>query len=190
MHGIGAFVVDGLQAEVGHEFEGTDNLLQVECHAFGLGLHHGGVTVDVDDEASKSVALRVDEAEAVGMRVVGQAHDFAYLKGMVKAVEEKPFVDFGVFETQNLHGDAVRLAEARAEDVAVVVGDGDRVARLQAFGGIMDSTRKHPRMEATQGIVLARIEAYDGIKRVLWHISNVFWRKDSELLKWWFGYLL
>ena len=109
---------------------------------------------------------------------------------MVEAVEEKPFVDFGVFETQNLHGDAVRLAEARTEDVAVIVSDGDRVARLQAFGGIMDSTRKHPRMEATQGIVLARIEAYDGIKRGLWHISNVFWRKDSELLKWWFGYLL
>ena len=80
----------------------------------------------------------MDEAEAVGVLVVGQAHDFAHLISMVEAVEEEPFVDSSVVEAQNLHGDAVRLAEAGAEDVAVVVGDGDRVARLQALGGIVD----------------------------------------------------
>ena len=68
--------------------------------------------------------------------------------GLFEAFEEKPFVDFAVVEAENLDGDAVRLAEACTKDVAVVIGDGDGVASLQAFGGVVDGTREHPRVEA------------------------------------------
>ena len=80
----------------------------------------------------------MDEAETVGAGFVGESHGLAHLKGLFEAVEEEPFVDFLVLEAEHLDGDAVRLAEAGAEDVAVVVGDGDGVARLQAFGGVVD----------------------------------------------------
>ena len=43
---------------------------------------------------------------------------------------EKPLVDFAVVEAQHLDGDAVRFTKACAEDVAVVISDGDRVACL------------------------------------------------------------
>ena len=71
----------------------------------------------------------MDETEAIGVRV-GQSHDFADLVGLVKAFEEEPFIDSTVLETQNLYSNAVRLAKACAEDVAVVISDGDRVACL------------------------------------------------------------
>ena len=140
LHGFGTFVVDGLQAKVGHQLEGADNLLQVECHAFRLGLHHGGVAINVNDKPCQAVAFGVDEAEAVGVGIVGESHSLAHFVGLVKAFEEKPFVDSAVLEAEDLHGNAIRFAEACAEDVAIIVGDGDGIASLQAFGCIVDGT--------------------------------------------------
>ena len=180
LHGFGALVVDGLYTKVGHELESADNLLQMECHAFGLGLHYGCVTVNIDDKARQAVAFRVDEAEAVGMGVIGQTHSTTYLVGLFQSLKEEPFVDIAVIETQDFHGDALRLAEAGAEDVAVVVGDGDGVAGLKAFGGVMDGAREHPRVETFQGLFLAGIEANDGIKRFLRHDVFYFGAKIGK----------
>ena len=99
-------------------------------HAFGLRLHHSGVAVNVDDEACQAVAFGVYEAETVGMWIVGETYDAACLVGLFESVEEKPFINVAVVEAEYLHGDAVRLAEAGAEDVAIVVSDGDGVASL------------------------------------------------------------
>ena len=52
----------------------------MERHAFGLGLHHGSVAVDVDDEACQAIAFRVDEAEAVGVGIVGEYLDILELE--------------------------------------------------------------------------------------------------------------
>ena len=149
----------------------------MQRHAFGLGLHHGGVAVDVDDEARQAVTFRVDETEAVGVGIMGQAHDLAHLIGLVEAFEEEPFVDFAVVEAEHLDGDTLRLAEAGAEDVAVIVGDGDGVARLQAFGGVVDGAREYPRMEALDGFLLAGIESYDRIEWRLFHDVRILMQR-------------
>ena len=112
-----------------------------------MGLHYGGVAIDVDNQACQAVALGMDEAEAVGVRIVGQAHDFADFVGMVELIEEKPLIDSAILETEHFHGNALRLAKAGAEDFAIIIGHSDRVASLQAFGGIVNGTRKHPRVE-------------------------------------------
>ena len=109
------------------------------------------------------------ETEAVGVGILGEPHHPTYLKSLLETVEEEPFVDLAVFETQKLHCDAFRLAEAGAEDVAVVVGDSDCVASLKALCGIVDGTREHPRMEAFDGFFLAGVEPDDRIERSLFH---------------------
>ena len=76
-------------------------------HAFGLGLYHGSVAVDVDDKTCQAVTFRVDKAEAIGMGIMGESHDPAYLVGLVEAFEEKPFVDFSVVETEYFDSDAL-----------------------------------------------------------------------------------
>ena len=74
------------------------------------------------------------------MGIVGESHSLTNFVGLVEAFEEKPFIDLAVVKTEYFDGDALRLAEACAEDVAVIVGDGDGIASLQAFGCIVDGT--------------------------------------------------
>ena len=59
---------------------------------------------------------------------------------MVQAVKKKPFVNLTVVEAEHLDGDAVRLAEASAKNFAVVVSDGNRVASLQIFRGLVNGS--------------------------------------------------
>ena len=97
------------------------------------------------------------------MWVVDQTHALAHLNGAVELVQKEPFVDFAVFEAEHFHGDAIRLTEARDDDVAVVISDSDCIASLQAFGGIMDGTRKHPRVKTAQSNIFALPKADDRI---------------------------
>ena len=79
----------------------------MQCHAFGLGLDHSCVAINVDDEAGQSIALGMDETETVGMRIVGESHRLTHLVGLVETLKEKPLVNLAIVKTQNFHGDAV-----------------------------------------------------------------------------------
>ena len=111
LHGLCAFVVDGLQSQLIHQLQGAHHLFQMKCHTLGLRLHHSGVSIDVDDESSQAVALRMDETVAVGMGIAHQTHAPAHLKSLFYPFVEKPLVDMAVIEAEHLHGDAVRLAK-------------------------------------------------------------------------------
>ena len=99
-HRFGAFVVNGLQFQIRYQLQSPDNLFQMQCHAFCLRLYHGGVSVNIDDEPWKAIALRMGQTIAIGVGIAHQTHATPYLKGALQLVQKEPLVDLAVVETQ------------------------------------------------------------------------------------------
>ena len=97
-HRLGAFVIHGLQLQVGKEFQCPDDFFQMQGHAFGLGLNHGGVTIDIHDKPRQAIALGMRQTVAIRRGIAHQAHGTTYLQGMLQFLQEEPLVDFAVVE--------------------------------------------------------------------------------------------
>ena len=108
------------------------------------------------------------------MRIVGQPQGLAERECLGELVEEKPFVDFPVFEAQQFHGDAFRFAETGAQDAAMVICDGDGIASLQSLGAMLNGTRENPGMETEHGAFFALEQTDDRVEGSFVHGNSVF----------------
>ena len=57
------------------------NGLAAKMHADAVGLHDGGMTIDIDDKSWQQVALAMNKAISVVIRIVGNADGLAHLIG-------------------------------------------------------------------------------------------------------------
>ena len=109
----GRFEADGLRVgqQLGEQFR--EGFAQT-VHAHGVHLHDEVAVVGVDDETRHAVALAVDEAVHVGLRV-RQQDALAEGDGVQQFLAPEVAVDVALFEAENAHGDGGGLVVSGGE---------------------------------------------------------------------------
>ena len=154
-----ALVVDIADAGAGKTGEGVGDLEAREMHAGAVGLHHGGVGVDVDHEPGEEITLAVHKAVGV---VVGadEAEGLAHGEGRRQTLEIEIVGQRGGAELEHPDGYAADLEVADTHERAVVGNDGHEVALLRIVGYGGDGSGEHPRMAAQQRLLLPFLQCY------------------------------
>ena len=166
----GGFEADGLRVgqQLGEQLrEGSAQ----SVHAHGVHLHDEVSVVGVDDETGHAVALAVDEAEHVGLRV-RQQDGLAELNGVQQLAAPEVAVDVVLLEAENAHGDGGGLVVSGGEVLALRVIDFHDVAVAQVFVFAGDGAGEDPRVPPLQGFLLAGAQD-DAGKGMVIHAAKI-----------------
>ena len=127
-------------------------------HANAVGLKHSRGTVDVDDEARKSVALAVDKTICGIAFATGQPQSTAQVQRRTQTLQPESRVNALVGKRKHTHRDGAYLPVTHGSEVAIRREHTHEGALLGLALNVMDSPREHPGMEAAQRILLAAFE--------------------------------
>ena len=174
----GGFEADGLRVgqQLGEQFR--EGFAQT-VHAHGVHLHDEVAVVGVDDETGHAVALAVDEAVHVGLRV-RQQDALAEGDGVLQFLAPEVAVDVALLEAENAHGDGGGLVVSGGEVVALRVIDLHDVAVAQVFVFAGDGAGEDPRVPPLQGFLLAGAQDDAGEGMVIHAAKIRFFRVKSE----------
>ena len=123
-----------------------------------MGLHDGGLAIDIDDESGQQVALAMHETVGVVLRIIGHADGNAHPKGRLQAGIPELVVDGHIVERQDAHGDGTGLIVAYGQKGTVAADDPDHLTVGEVAVSLLDGSREHPRMEAQETIFLSPFE--------------------------------
>ena len=176
----GGFEADGLRVGQQLSEQFREGFAQT-VHAHGVHLHDEVAVVGVDDETGHAVALAVDEAVHVGLRV-RQQDAFAELNGVQQFLVPEVAVDVALFEAENAHRDGGGLEVSGGEVLALRVIDLHDVAVAQVFVFAGDGTGEDPRVPPLQGFLLAGAQD-DAGKSGTVHAAKIRFFRNSLTLR-------
>ena len=174
----GSLEADGFRVglQLGEQFR--EGLVQT-VHAHGVHLHDEVAVVGVDDETGHAVALAVDKAEHVGLRV-RQQDGLAEGDGVQQFAAPEVAVDVALLEAENAHGDGGGLVVSGGEVLALRVIDLHNVAVAQVFVFAGDGAGEDPWVPPLQGFFLAGAQD-DAGEGMVFHAAKIrFFRVKSE----------
>ncbi len=136
-------VVDIADTRLGQRCQGLRNLAAHEVHARRMGLDHGRVAIDVDDQTRKEIALAVNEAERVVV-LADEAEGLSDSESLLKAFGEETLGELVDTELEDTDNDAANLIMAHTQYVPLRGDDLNQVTLLDTFGNRSHGAREHP----------------------------------------------
>ena len=133
-------------------------------HADRVGLHHGSVAENVDNQAGKSISLAVYETiDAVCIGIDVELQGFSHTIGFAQASYPKMMVDWLITEGKNAHGDGTYLVMATSYENPVAVYDVNHLSFLRKWFAIQraaQGTGENPGVESFEafGFSAAKLE--------------------------------
>ena len=129
-----------------------------------MGLHHGGVAENIDNQARKTIALAVYETvDAIGIGIDVELQGLAQTIGFAQASYPKRMVDLLVAEGEHAHGDGANLVMAAGNENPVAVYDVNYLSFLRKWFVIQraaQGTGENPGVESFEafGLSAAKLE--------------------------------
>ena len=107
-------------------------------HTNAVGLHHGSLVVNVDDESGQQVALAMNQAEGIGVGAVGKADVQTHVECRLEARVPEGVVNLYVVERQHTHGDGALLVVAHGDEIALFCDHTHHITLFNTVVGMMD----------------------------------------------------
>ena len=150
------FVVDVVYFSLHHLGQGVGYGHAVQVHPGGVGLHHGGAGIDVDDQAGQVVAFAVHQTVSIVVWTSDEADAAAHIQGDFQASVPKVAVDgFVLPEGEHAHGDAPNLEVAFGDEFFFCGVDFHHFAFFGLSVHAGDGAGEHPRVKALQGFLFS-----------------------------------
>jgi len=116
--------------------------------------------VDIDDESWQHIALAMYESIGISTLTAGQPDAPTHLErsGYAPAVEIG--VDLYIVESKYSNGDSAFLIVSYGDELSFAIYHSHYVALADTFVDASDGTREHPRMKATEALILTTFQIY------------------------------
>ena len=129
-------------------------LLTHQVHTDGMGLHHRRLSIDINDQARKVIALTMYQTIGVILWVIGNTDGETHLQCRRQTGIPERMVDLNVRESQYTDSNRTLLIMSDSDEIALKSDDTYQLAFLNTIVHPLDSPGEHPRMETTQALIL------------------------------------
>ena len=127
-------------------------------HADRVALHHGGLSIYIDDQAGQTVAFAVHEPVAIGLFAFRQSELAPVFERIAQAFQPEGLIDRLLPVGQDPQADAAFLIVADRQEASLVIEQFDQFAIGRPVVGRGHGAGKHPGMEALYGDLFLGLE--------------------------------
>ena len=135
-------------------------LLATQVHTNRVSLHHGRLTVHVDNQAWQVVALTMHQSVSIVVGVVSDANGLTHLQGRRQTGIPEFIVNLHIRECQDAHGNRAFLVVANGDKIARISHHTYHFTLTDTFINLGNSTREHPWMEPLEALFLTFTQPY------------------------------
>ena len=123
-------------------------------------LHHGCITIDVNDKAWQEVALSMNQSIGVSLRIVSQTDRKSHVERRLKTRFPELVVDFYFVEGQYTHSDRSLLIVSYSDKITIFCYHSHHFSLFNAIVSMVNSTRENPWMKTQKAFFFASFQIY------------------------------
>ena len=153
-------IINILESVAHHFCKSLSYFHSVDVHTHAMRLHHGSLSVAVDNQSRQIITLTMHQSIGIIGCVVGDAHSDTHPEGRVKTRAPELVIYGNIMERKNTNCDGTYLIMSHSNKIPSRSDDTYNLTFYDTFVHLRDSTRKDPRMKTFQGLFLSPFQIY------------------------------